>query len=203
MERGKLNLILGNMFAGKTEELIKRLRRVQEYEHKNVLVFKPKTDTRSGDNLLKTAKGDTFPAIDIESMFDVFDELRNEKFSSGKTINVIAFDEIQFFPSDVYSTIDHLLNLGHDVITAGLKLDFRGEPFINSVSLLGLIKNDHDLLLLNSCCSICGDEAQLPQRIINGEPAKYNDPIKLIGGNDCYQPRCHKHFILREKPPFT
>ncbi|MFA5870801.1 MAG: thymidine kinase, partial [Candidatus Paceibacterota bacterium] len=195
--------ILGNMFAGKTEELIKRLRRMEEYEHKNVLVFKPKTDTRSGNNLLKTAKGDTFPASDIESMFDVFDELKNEKFNSGKTIDVIAFDEIQFFSSDTYGTIDHLLSLGYDIIVAGLKLNFKGEPFINSISLLGLVKSNHDLLLLTSCCSICGDEAQLPQRIINGEPAKYTDPVKLIGGNDFYQPRCHKHFILREKPPFA
>lgn len=205
MERGKFTLILGNMFAGKTEELIRRLRRAEKFENKKVIAFKPKIDTRSGNGLLKTAQKDEFPATDVESIYDVFKKIKQEIFFSGKKPNIIAFDEIQFFPVplEVYSTIDCLLDNGYDVIVAGLKLDFKGEPFESSTILLGHINNSSNLFILNSCCSICGADAEYPQRIIDGKPAKYTDQIKLVGGEESYQPRCHTHFIIREKPPTT
>lgn len=203
MKRGNFSLILGNMFAGKTEELIKRLRRMEQYEHKNVVVFKPKTDTRSGDGKLKTNKNDTFPAIDIEDSYEVFKKLSAKKFQDGKHINVVAFDEVQFFQETIYNVIQELLARGYDVIAAGLKLDFRGEPFLSSVLLVGLVKRSSDLLILNSCCSVCGEDAELPERIINGKPARYTDPVKLVGGKESYQPKCYEHFEIRGKTPTT
>ncbi len=205
MERGKFFLILGNMFAGKTEELIRRLRKIEEFENKKVLVFKPKDDTRSKSGFLETARKDKFPAIEIESIFDVLKKLREEIFFSGKKPGVIAIDEIQFFPVplEIYQVTDYLLENGYDVIVAGLKLNFRGEPFESSVILLGHVKNSSDLLILNSCCSTCGKEAELPQRTIDGEPAKYTDKVKMVGGKESYQPRCRQDFVIREKPPFA
>ncbi|TSC52192.1 MAG: thymidine kinase [Parcubacteria group bacterium LiPW_41] len=203
MERGKFILILGNMFAGKTEELINRLVRSREYKHKIVCAFKPAKDTRSGTGLLKTAKDVTFPAIDIleGDAYEILKKIKLREWEIGRKLDVVGIDEVQFFSCNIYQVIDHLLNNGYDVIAAGLKLDFRGEPFPHSVSLLGLVETTYDLLLLTSCCKICGEEAQLPQRIIDGKPAKYSDAVELVGGAECYEARCHKHHELPEKPP--
>lgn len=203
--RGKFTLILGNMFAGKTEELIKRLRRAEKHGQKTTLAFKPTKDTRSGTGLLKTAEGDVFPAIDIPKgeTFEIIKRLKLKEWEIGKKIDVIAFEEVQFFPKSIYQTIDYLLSLGYEVIAAGLKLDFKGEPFVSSTSLLGLVETNYDLLLLTSCCSVCGEEAQLPQRLVDGKPAKYNDPVEFVGGAESYQPRCHKHHVVPEKPPYA
>lgn len=201
MRRGRFTLILGNMFAGKTEELITQLVRSQEYKHKIVYAFKPTKDTRSGTGLLKTAKDVTFPAIDIleGNAYKILEKIKLKEWEIGRKLDVIGIDEVQFFSYEIYEVIDHLLNKGYDVIAAGLKLDFRGEPFPHSVLLLGLVETTHDLLLLTSCCKICGEEAQLPQRIIDGKPAKYSDEVELVGGANCYEARCHEHHVLPER----
>lgn len=206
MQRGTLHLIMGNMFAGKTTELMNRIEIMRAHGRKTVLVLKPTVDTRSGRSKLKNFHGRVMPAIEIptDDVRHIMDAVQDE-VKAGSPIDIIAIDEIQFFSqqSNIYLMVDRLLELGYDVICAGLRLDFRGEPFGSTLSLIGLCDGMHNVTLLHSYCALCGKPAHLPQRLIDGLAAHYSADQVQVGGKESYQARCHECHDLPGKPEWN
>ena len=199
LARGKfLRLFIGNMASGKTRHLLTEIETLRRYGNKKIAVFKPRTDTRSGMNTIRSRRGDEDPAEEITASdpSDLWPILSLRESELGCKFEIIAFDEVQFFPrnSGFFQLVKHLLEQGYDVIGAGLAFDFRGEPF-GSTPDLALLAEDR-CMWMTSYCTRCGQRALYPQRIINGEPAHYNSPQILVGGDETYEPRCDDHFIL-------
>ena len=179
---GTLEVICGSMFSGKTEELIRRLRRAT-IAKQNVQVFKPAIDARYTTDKVTSHSGSDFAAIPIENSKDILDHL-------DKATTVVAIDEAQFFDEGIVDIVRQLVDRDLRVIAAGLDCDFRGEPFGCMPDLLAIAEN---VLKLHAICMVCGEEASRTQRLVNGKPARYNDPIVIVGASEMYEARCRKH----------
>ncbi len=187
---GMLEVICGPMFAGKTDELIRRLRR-WEYADVKYVVFKPKIDTRQKN--IQSRNNLSRDAIEITNAFDVLDFLMN----SPESYDVIAIDECQFFNNDLVPVSNLLAKHGYLVIVAGLDRDFKGEPFGPIPSLLTVADK---ITKLTAICDKCGADATLTQRLINGQPASYYSSTILVGDSESYCARCrHCHEVV-DKP---
>jgi thymidine kinase len=185
-QRGRIEVICGSMFSGKSEELIRRVRRAQ-IARQTVQVFKPSLDARYGADSVNSHDGRAAQAIAIEHPHDILSHLDEET-------TVVAIDEAQFFDLSLVSVCQTLAD-EHDirVIVAGLDLDFRGEPF-GSVPVL--IAQAEDVEKLHAICVVCANDASRSQRLINGNPAHYDDPVILIGATESYEARCrHCHEV--------
>lgn len=203
MARGKfLRLFIGNMASGKTRHLLTEIDTLRKYGNKRIAVFKPRTDTRSGASCIKSRKGDEDAAEDISNTHprEMFGILRAKEAAAGCRYEVIAFDEVQFFPRDsgFFQIVKYLLDQGYDVLASGLAFDFRGEPFGSTPDLTVLAEDR--CMWLTAYCTKCGGRAPFPQRIIDGEPAPYDSPQIFVGGDETYEPRCEEHFILPGRP---
>ena len=186
---GWLEVICGCMFAGKTEELIRRIN-VLSYARKNILVFKPKIDDRYSTTEIASHAGSKVPCIVISEAKEILNHVNYDT-------DVVAIDEVQFFDEDVVDICEYLADSGLRVMVAGLDKDFRGEPF---GVLPDLLTRAEFVTKLTAVCAKCGAPATRTQRIINGKPASFNDPIVLVGAKEAYEPRCrHCHEIV-EKP---
>lgn len=186
---GWIEVICGCMFAGKTEELIRRIN-VLSYARKNILVFKPKIDDRYSTTEIASHAGSKVPCIVISEAKEILNHVNYD-------IDVVAIDEVQFFDEDVVDICEYLADSGLRVMVAGLDKDFRGEPF---GVLPDLLTRAEFVTKLTAVCAKCGAPATRTQRIINGKPASFNDPIVLVGAKEAYEPRCrHCHEIV-EKP---
>lgn len=186
---GWIEVICGCMFAGKTEELIRRIN-VLSYARKNILVFKPKIDDRYSTTEIASHAGSKVPCIVISEAKEVLNHVNYDT-------DVVAIDEVQFFDEDVVDICEYLADSGLRVMVAGLDKDFRGEPF---GVLPDLLTRAEFVTKLTAVCAKCGAPATRTQRIINGKPASFNDPIVLVGAKEAYEPRCrHCHEIV-EKP---
>ena len=186
---GWIEVICGCMFAGKTEELIRRIN-VLSYARKNILVFKPKIDDRYSTTEIASHAGSKVPCIVISEAKEIIDHVNYDT-------DVVAIDEVQFFDEDVVDICEYLADSGLRVMVAGLDKDFRGEPF---GVLPDLLTRAEFVTKLTAVCAKCGAPATRTQRIINGKPASFNDPIVLVGAKEAYEPRCrHCHEIV-EKP---
>lgn len=186
---GWIEVICGCMFAGKTEELIRRIN-VLSYARKNILVFKPKIDDRYSTTEIASHAGSKVPCIVISEAKEILDHVNYDT-------DVVAIDEVQFFDADVVDICEYLADSGLRVMVAGLDKDFRGEPF---GVLPDLLTRAEFVTKLTAVCAKCGAPATRTQRIINGKPASFNDPIVLVGAKEAYEPRCrHCHEIV-EKP---
>ena len=186
---GWIEVICGCMFAGKTEELIRRIN-VLSYARKNILVFKPKIDDRYSTTEIASHAGSKVPCIVISEAKEILDHVNYDT-------DVVAIDEVQFFDEDVVDICEYLADSGLRVMVAGLDKDFRGEPF---GVLPDLLTRAEFATELTAVCAKCGAPATRTQRIINGKPASFNDPIVLVGAKEAYEPRCrHCHEIV-EKP---
>ncbi|MGN8856367.1 thymidine kinase [Catenibacterium mitsuokai] len=184
-----IEVICGCMFAGKTEELIRRIN-VLSYARKNILVFKPKIDDRYSTTEIASHAGSKVPCIVISEAKEILDHVNYDT-------DVVAIDEVQFFDEDVVDICEYLADSGLRVMVAGLDKDFRGEPF---GVLPDLLTRAEFVTKLTAVCAKCGAPATRTQRIINGKPASFNDPIVLVGAKEAYEPRCrHCHEIV-EKP---
>lgn len=183
--KGRLEVISGSMFSGKSEELIRRIRRA-ELANLKISVFKHRVDDRTSIEFISTHNGDKLKAIAIENPED----MRN--FINEET-QIVAIDEVQFFTADIVRTILDLVEEGKKVITAGLDLDFRGVPFGPIPPLLAVADQ---ITKLYAVCMTCGNDAHYSQRLIDGRAAKFDDPIVLIGAQDVYQARCRDCFII-------
>lgn len=176
---GWVEVICGPMFAGKTEELLRRVRRL-EYAKKNILVFKPKIDVRYKNDCVVSHDHNQINAIQIEKAKEIFNYVNEDT-------NVVAIDEIQFLDEEVVDICEYLANRKIRVIVSGLDKDFRGEPFGFMPRLLSLAEY---VTKLTAICVKCGTPATRTQRIINGRPANFNDPIILVGASESYEARC-------------
>ena len=186
---GWIEVICGCMFAGKTEELIRRIN-VLSYARKNILVFKPKIDVRYSTTEIASHAGSKVPCIVISEAKEILNHVNYDT-------DVVAIDEVQFFDEDVVDICEYLADSGLRVMVAGLDKDFRGEPF---GVLPDLLTRAEFVTKLTAVCAKCGAPATRTQRIINGKPASFNDPIVLVGAKEAYEPRCrHCHEIV-EKP---
>ena len=179
---GWIEVICGSMFAGKTEELIRRVNRIH-YAKKSIIVFKPKIDNRYDEKAVVSHSNKRIDSIPVSSSSEVLDYINELPYA-------VAFDEAQFFDRGLINIIERLANSGVRVIVAGLDMDFRGEPFGVMPTLLAKAEF---VTKLSAACKICGKGATRTQRIIDGKPAYYEDPIIVVGANECYEARCRCH----------
>ncbi|MGE5264593.1 MAG: thymidine kinase [Acidobacteriota bacterium] len=183
--RGHIELICGSMFSGKTEELIRRLKRA-EIARQRVQVFSHSLDTRYGESKVASHNGVDRQAIPVQRAEQILERLDPEA-------TVVAIDEAQFFDWKIAELANLLADRGVRVIVAGLDVDFRGEPF-GPMPLL-MAQAEH-VDKLSAICVVCGAPASRTQRLINGAPAKYDDPVILVGANEVYEARCrHCHLV--------
>lgn len=182
---GQIEIICGSMFCGKTEELIRRVRRAI-IARQTVQVFKPKLDDRYGVQTITSHTGQNHDAIAVESSSEI------EPLIEPKT-TVIAIDEVQFFDDGIVAVAEKLAAQGMRIICAGLDLDFRGEPFGPMPQLLCRAE---EVTKLHAICVVCGEQASRTQRLVNGEPAHYSDPIIFVGAQESYEARCREHHVV-------
>ncbi len=191
VKRGSIEVICGSMFSGKTEELIRRLRRAQ-IARQRVQVFKSALDGRYAAEAIASHNGLRERAIPVNSS----DEIRR---LLDPQADVIAIDEVQFLDQGVVQLCNDLADAGKRVICAGLDMDFRGRPFGPMPYLLAVAERVDKL---RAICVVCGAEASRSQRLINGRPAYDDDPTVLVGAEEVYEARCrHCHQVLRRRPP--
>jgi len=186
---GWIEVICGSMFSGKTEELIRRVRRAQIARQK-VQVFKPALDTRYTVQEVTSHNGMQVEAVSVENTAQVQALLKPDT-------TVVALDEAQFFDDNVVALCEELANRGSRVIVAGLDMDFRGEPFGPMPTLMARAERVDKL---QAICLVCGGPASHTQRLINGRPAAYDDPVILVGASEVYEARCRGcHIISKPK----
>ncbi len=201
-----LEVITDPMFSGKSEELIRRVKRAF-IAGQNVQVFKPDIDTRYGVEYITSHDQRRVEAIPVATSQDILRYLYNN-------VEVVGIDEIQFLDDGALNVVDSLIQRGIRVIVACLAMDFRGEPFpfkgskktvgelcakadfIDKLAAICIHKDDGE----NGEKKICGKRAIHSQRMINGKPADYNAPTILIGEKESYEARCRKHHIVSGKP---
>ncbi|MBM4424437.1 MAG: thymidine kinase [Chloroflexi bacterium] len=181
-QSGTIEVITGSMFSGKTDELIRRLRRARIARQK-VQVFKPAIDNRYGVEKVTSHAGNEFDALPVASADAISMILDPET-------TVVAIDEAQFFDWHIADVCQSLAERGVRVIVAGLDMDFRGEPF-GPMPLIMAQAEKVDKL--QAICQVCGLPASRTQRLINGRPAAYDDPVVQVGGSEAYEARCREH----------
>ena len=182
---GSLTIITGSMFSGKTEELIRRVRR-SLYARRRVQVFKPGIDVRTDETIIRSHSGVPHSALSMESSRELYETV------AGDT-HVVAIEEVQFFDTGIIAVCQKLADRGYAVIAAGLDMDYRGKPFGAMPQLLAIAD---EVIKLRAICTVCGAEASRSQRLINGNPAPVSAPTVLIGASEAYEARCRKHHIV-------
>jgi len=180
--QGSIEVVCGSMFSGKTDELIRRLVRATIAKQK-VQVFKPAIDIRYAVEKVTSHAGSNFDAIPVEKAADIRNKLDGD-------VTVVAIDEAQFFDPEIVDVSQELASRGIRVVVAGLDTDFRGEPFGPMPILMSMAE---DVDKLHAICMVCGDEASRTQRLVNGKPARYDDPVVIVGASELYEARCRIH----------
>ena len=184
---GQIEVICGPMFAGKTEELIRRANRL-EYAKKKYLVFKPTIDNRYSINEIVSHSKYRKNSINIKDSNEILGYITDD-------VQAVIIDEVQFFDENIINVAEWLADKGLRVICGGLDCDFKGNPFPIIANLLARAEN---VTKLNAICNVCGQPATRTQRIIDGQPAFEDDPIILVGATEAYEPRCRKcHMVLK------
>lgn len=179
---GSIEVITGSMFSGKTDELIRRLRRAIIARQK-IQVFKPSIDDRYAEQKVTSHAGSDYDALPIQKAGQIMDDLEADT-------TVVAIDEAQFFDMEVIKIAQCLADRGLRVIVAGLDTDFRGEPFGPMPTLMAQAEVVDKL---HAICMVCGESASRTQRLVNGQPARYNDPVVIVGAAELYEARCRQH----------
>ena len=189
LQKGWIEVICGPMFAGKSEELIRRVK-ILSYAHQKIVAFKPAIDNRYDKSAIASHDGEKYQAFAIKSAEDILPLVESD-------VQVVAIDEVQFFKDSIVSICESLADRGVRVIVAGLDTDFRGELF--GVMPLLLARAEF-VTKLSAACTVCGCAATRTQRLVDGKPANYDDPIILVGAKESYEARCRKHHIVPNKP---
>jgi len=179
---GSVEVICGSMFSGKTDELIRRLRRATIARQK-VQVFKPAVDIRYAVEKVTSHAGSEFAAIPVNQAADILGRL-------DENTTVVGVDEAQFFDPEIIHIVSVLAERGIRVLVAGLDTDFRSEPF---GSMPILMAQAEKVDKLQAICMTCGEPASRTQRLVNGKPANYHDPVVIVGASELYEARCRKH----------
>lgn len=212
-DAGHLLVITGNMMSGKTEELIARIRtldRVESiraqaatregrpYQPRRIGIYKHGLDTRYSETHIASHSGQRMNAVTINTAAALLEDVVDKQF------RIIACDEVQFFmerDQNGYAIVDvlaELVRLRCLVLVSGLDKDFRGMPFGPMGDILALAD---ERVTLTSTCVRCGAPATLPQRLINGRPAEWHDPVVFPGAMESYEPRCRKCHITFHAGP--
>lgn len=179
---GSVEVITGSMFSGKTDELIRRLRRARIARQK-IQVFKPRIDTRFSEDRVTSHAGTDFEATPVENSTAIRRLLEPDT-------TVVGIDEAQFFDAGIVQAVQELADRGLRVLVAGLDTDFRGEPFGPMPALMAQAERVDKL---HAICMVCGDAASRTQRLIDGRPARFDDPIVAVGASELYEARCRAH----------
>jgi len=188
-DHGWIEVVFGPMYSGKSEELIRRIRRAKIAKQK-VQVFKPEIDNRYSKNKVVSHCGDKEEGIAVKNSSDILRLLDEDT-------DVVAIDEAQFFDKGIINVVTYIADRNKRVICAGLDTDFRGEPF-GPMGSLASVSEFVDKI--QAICMVCGNPATRTQRLINGKPAKYSDPIVLVGATESYEARCRKcHIVPKEE----
>jgi len=185
---GWVEVIIGPMYSGKSEELIRRIRRTKIAKQK-LQVFKPEIDNRYSKGDVVSHCGEKEEAVPVRDSMELLRLLDEDT-------QVVAIDEVQFFDSGIIDVITILADNNKRVICAGLDMDFKGEPFGPIPALLAIAEFVDKI---QAICVVCGNPATRTQRLINGKPARYEDPIVLIGALESYEARCRKCHIVPRK----
>jgi thymidine kinase len=170
------------MFSGKTDELIRRLVRATIAKQK-VQVFKPAIDVRYAVEKVTSHAGSDYDALPVAKA----EEIRQKV---DPVTTVVGIDEAQFFDDGIVNVAMELAERGVRVVVAGLDLDFRGEPFGPMPVLMSMAE---EVDKLHAICMVCGEEASRTQRLVNGRPARYDDPVVIVGASELYEARCRIH----------
>jgi thymidine kinase len=175
-------VITGVMFSGKSEELIRRVRRAV-IARKTVQVFKSHLDARyAGIYHVTSHDGRTVDAVPVDTTEQIAAQIRRETA-------VVGIDEAQFLGNDLVPLVTALAHAGVRVIIAGTDMDFRGEPFGPMPQLLAVAEMVDKL---HAICVVCGGPASRNQRLIGGRPARYDSPTIMVGGQESYEARCRR-----------
>jgi len=193
---GCIEVICGSMFSGKTEELLRRVRRAQ-IAGQCVQLFKPRLDDRYDKREVVTHYGQ------VSAGAEIADGSRDLCQKLSPSASVIAIDEVQFFDDRIVDVCLYLAHKGRRVIVSGLDQDYRRAPFEPMPRLMALAEQVDKL---RAVCSVCGELATHTQRLIEGKPARMDDPLILVGGIESYQARCrrcHKVAGRRMRKPYA
>ncbi|MCW3094895.1 MAG: thymidine kinase [Chthonomonadaceae bacterium] len=188
-QTGALTVICGSMFSGKTEELIRLVRRAM-HARKKVQVFKSSLDTRCETTVIRTHDDIRFNAYTVPDSKTLATLLE-------PGVQVVGIEEVQFFDEGIVALCQQMADQGVQVFAAGLDQDFRGMPFSFMPQLLALADN---VMKLHAICKVCGGEASRTQRLVYGRPAAWDDPTILIGADESYEARCRRCHVVRNVP---
>lgn len=180
--QGSIEVICGSMFSGKTDELIRRLVRAKIARQK-VEVFKPAIDIRYAQEKVTSHTGADFDAIPVQQANEIPAKLQADT-------TVVGIDEAQFMDAAIVGIVQDLAARGVRVLVAGLDMDFRGEPFGPMPELMSIAERVDKL---RAICMVCGNEASRTQRLVDGRPARYSDPVVIVGAAELYEARCRLH----------
>ena len=173
------------MFAGKTEELIRRLRRAL-HARRSVQVFKHTLETRSEETEIRSHDGTLYSAIAVSSSKELLSLVK-------ETTDLVAVEEAQFFDDGIVEVCERLADAGYEVVVTGLDMDFRGEPFGPMPHLMAVAD---EVVKLRAICAVCGRDASRSQRLVDGKPAPASAPTILVGARERYEARCrHCHEV--------
>jgi len=195
MSTGEIQVISGCMFAGKTTELLRLVRR-ERIAKRNVELFTPNTDSRYGTDVIGShnEKKEKAKVVDPEKGIE-------EILRIGKQLDTVGIDEANFFTAELVPVVQNLADNNTDVLITGLDQTFRGETFEPMGKLLAVADK---VQKLNAICEKCGDTATMTQRLINGEPASIDSPTIKVGGDESYEARCRKcHHLKNEQQIVT
>lgn len=176
---GWIEVICGPMFSGKSEELIRRLRRA-EIARQRIQIFKHTLDARYEASSIVSHSQQSLPSMAVHQAEQILDNVQDRT-------EVVAIDEAQFLDDGVVALANRLADLGLRVIVAGTDMDFRGEPFGPIPQLLAVAERVDKL---HAICVVCGDLATRNQRLIDGRPAPAEGPTIQVGGSESYEARC-------------
>lgn len=186
---GTIEVVAGVMFSGKSEELIRRVRRAI-IAKRAVQVFKSHLDARyAGLFHVSSHDGREVEAVPVDSAAEIFRQVRTDT-------EIVAIDEAQFLDEEIVTVATALAERGVRVILAGTDTDFRGEPFGSMGQLMAVAE---EVTKLRAICVICGELACRNQRLVDGKPARWDSPTIMVGGRESYEARCrHCHRVPRK-----
>ena len=180
---GRVEVVAGPMFAGKTEELLRRVRRAT-IARRRVQVFSHRLDVRRGEGRVSSHAGAEYPSLAVASAREIADGVR-------PGVELVAVDEAQFFDAGLVEVVDELARGGAVVVVAGLDVTFDGRPFELITSLMALAERVDKLTAI---CTICGEDAIFHARIDGAHSAATDVVAEHVGGGDKYEARCRVHF---------
>lgn len=186
---GSITVVCGSMYAGKSEELIRLARRAL-YAKKSVQVFKPSVDDRYDQTMVVTHMGVKHEALPVRGVSEL-------RLAINPATDVVCIEEAQFFDNSLIELCVELADRGVTVICAGLDQDFRRQPFGPMPNLLAVAD---EVIKLRAICMNCGAPASHTYRMVDGKPARWDDPIVMIGATESYEARCRNCHQIRGEP---